>query len=123
VTGGTFGPIDSNTICVINKHLGAASQASDPMLTNKFALYTSDHRGEGIAYLAMKWTLNEDSATVWEKYSPGNVKALVQGKQKFTIRALRLLLTTTMQQLLATAQTTLLILLTLQTPLCASPTT
>jgi hypothetical protein len=86
VTGGTFGPIDSNTICVINKHLGAASQASDPMLTNKFALYTSDHRGEGIAYLAMKWTLNEDSATVWEKYSPGNVKALVQGKKIYDPR-------------------------------------
>jgi len=86
VTGGTFGPIDSNTICVINKHLGAASQASDPMLTNKFALYTSDHRGEGIAYLAMKWTLDEDSAEVWEKYSPGNVKALVQGKQVYDPR-------------------------------------
>jgi hypothetical protein len=86
VTGGTFGPIDSNTICVINKHLGAASQASDPMLTNKFALYTSDHRGEGIAYLAMKWTLNEDSAEVWEKYSPGNVKALVQGKKIYDPR-------------------------------------
>ena len=86
VTGGTFGPIDSNTICVINKHLGAASQASDPMLTNKFALYTSDHRGEGIAYLAMKWTLDEDSASVWEKYSPGNVKALVQGKKIYDPR-------------------------------------
>jgi len=86
VTAGTFGPIDSNTICVINKHLGAASQASDPMLTNKFALYTSAHRGEGVAYLAMRWTLDEDSAEVWEKYSPGNVKALVQGKQVYDPR-------------------------------------
>ena len=86
VTGGTFGPIDSNTICVINKHLGAASQASDPMLTNKFALYTSAHRGEGIAYLAMKWTLDEDSASVWEKYSPANVKALLQGKKIYDPR-------------------------------------
>ena len=86
VTGGTFGPIDSNTICIINKHLGAASQASDPMLTNKFALYTSAHRGDGVAYLAMKWTLDEDSAEVWEKYSPGNVKALVQGKQVYDPR-------------------------------------
>ena len=86
VTGGTFGPIDSNTICIINKHLGTAAEASDPMLTNKFALYTSAHRGEGIAYLAMKWTLDEDSAEVWEKYSPGNVKALVQGKQVYDPR-------------------------------------
>ena len=86
VTGGTFGPIDSNTICIINKHLGTASEASDPMLTNKFALYTSAHRGEGIAYLAMKWTLDEDSAEVWEKYSPGNVKALVQGKKIYDPR-------------------------------------
>jgi hypothetical protein len=86
VTGGTFGPINSNTICIINKHLGTASEASDPMLTNKFDLYTSAHRGEGIAYLAMKWTLDEDSAEVWEKYSPGNVKALVQGKQVYDPR-------------------------------------
>ena len=86
VTAGTFGPIDSNTICVINKHLGAASQAADPMLEDKFDLYTSAHRGEGIAYLAMKWTLDEDSAEVWEKYSPGNVKALVQGKQVYDPR-------------------------------------
>ena len=86
VTGGTFGPIDSNTICIINKHLGAASQASDPMLTNKFALYTSAHRGDGVAYLAMKWTLDEDSAEVWEKYSPGNVKCLVQGKKIYDPR-------------------------------------
>ena len=86
VTAGTFGPIDSNTICVINKHLGAASQAADPMLEDKFDLYTTAHRGEGIAYLAMKWTLNEDSATVWEKYSPGNVKALVQGKKIYDPR-------------------------------------
>ena len=86
VTAGRFGPIDSNTICIINKHLGAASQAADPMLTNKFNLYTSAHRGDGIAYLAMKWTLNEDSAEVWEKYSPGNVKALVQGKQVYDPR-------------------------------------
>ena len=86
VTGGTFGPIDSNTICIINKHLGAASQASDPMLTNKFALYTSAHRGDGVAYLAMKWTLDEDSAEVWEKYSPGNVKCLIQGKKIYDPR-------------------------------------
>jgi hypothetical protein len=86
VTAGTFGPIDSNTICVINKHLGAASQAADPMLEDKFDLYTTAHRGEGIAYLAMKWTLNEDSASVWEKYSPGNVKALVQGKKIYDPR-------------------------------------
>ena len=86
VTAGTFGPKNSNTICVINKHLGEASQTADVLLTGPFANYTSAHRGDGIAYLAMKWVLNEDSAETWEKFSPSNVKALVQGKSIYDPR-------------------------------------
>ena len=37
VTAGTFGPKNSNTICVINKHLGEASQTADVLLTGPFA--------------------------------------------------------------------------------------
>jgi len=86
VTAGTFGPKNSNTICVIKKHLGEASQTADVLLTGPFANYTSAHRGDGIAYLAMKWVLNEDSAETWEKFAPSNVKALVQGKSIYDPR-------------------------------------
>jgi len=86
VTAGTFGPKNSNTICVINKHLGEASQTADALLTAPFTNYTADHRGDGIAYLAMKWVLNEDSAETWEKFAPQNIKALVQGKSIYDPR-------------------------------------
>ena len=86
VTAGTFGPKNSNTICIINKHLGEASQTADVLLTVPFANYTADHRGDGIAYLAMKWVLNEDSAETWDKFTPQNVKALVKGKPVYDPR-------------------------------------
>jgi hypothetical protein len=86
VTAGTFGPKNSSTICVIKKHLGEASQTADVLLTGPFANYTADHRGDGIAYLAMKWVLNEDSAETWEKFAPSNVKALVKGKAVYDPR-------------------------------------
>ena len=66
---GPFGFKNSSAICTINKHLGAASQTADSLLT-PLPDYTTSHRGDGIAYLAMKWTLNEHSAKTWEKYSP-----------------------------------------------------
>jgi len=86
VTAGTFGPKNSSTICVIKKHLGEASQTADVLLTGPFANYTSAHRGDGIAYLAMKWVLNEYSAETWDKFAPSNVKALVQGKSIYDPR-------------------------------------
>ena len=79
----------------INKHLGLTTETADSLLTTAFgpasgtptsSQYTSNHRGDGIAYLAMKWTLDEDSAELWEKYSPQNVKALVQGKKVYDPR-------------------------------------
>ena len=86
-----FGP-KNGTICVINKYKGETSQTADPLFTAAFSTgpasnrYTSAHRGDGIAYLAMKWVLNEDSAETWEKFSPSNVKALVQGKSIYDPR-------------------------------------
>jgi len=79
----------------INKHLGLTTETADSLLTAAFgpgtgtptaSQYTSNHRGDGIAYLAMKWTLDDDSAELWEKYSPQNVKALVQGKKVYDPR-------------------------------------
>ena len=86
VTAGTFGPKDSTTICTINKYLGLTSQTADSLLTNAFTNYTSAHRGDGIAYLAMKWVLNDDSAETWNKFAPSNVKALVKGKPVYDPR-------------------------------------
>jgi hypothetical protein len=92
VTAGRFGPKNSSTICVIKKHLGEASQTADPLFTAAFSTgpasnqYTSAHRGDGIAYLAMKWVLNDDSAETWDKFAPLNVKALVQGKSIYDPR-------------------------------------
>jgi hypothetical protein len=86
-----FGP-KNGTICVINKYKGEASQTADPLFTAAFSTgpasnqYTSAHRGDGIAYLAMKWVLNEDSAETWEKFAPSNVKALVKGKPVYDPR-------------------------------------
>ena len=88
VTAGKFGPkgSPSTTICVIKKHLGEASQTADVLLTGPFANYTSAHRGDGIAYLAMKWVLNDDSAETWDKFAPSNVRALVKGKSVYDPR-------------------------------------
>jgi hypothetical protein len=86
VTSGTFGPKGGTTICIINKHLGTATQAADSMMVSAFTDYTSAHQGKGVAYIAMKWKLNEDSAEVWDKYAPTDIKALVQGKKVYDPR-------------------------------------
>ena len=86
VAQGEFAPQNNVNFVTIYKKLGLPSQTADSMLEYQFSNYTSNHRGDGIAYLAMKWTLNEDSAAVWDKYAPGNVKALVQGKKIYDPR-------------------------------------
>ena len=86
VTAGTFGPKNSQPICVINKHLGTATQAADPMLLFKFGNYTAAHQGKGVAYIATKFTFDEDSSETWDKYSPQNIKALVKGKKVYDPR-------------------------------------
>lgn len=80
VNGGAFNAENGVNIVTINKYLGAASQTADSMFTTQFGNYTSDHRGDGIAYLAMKWVLNADSAKTWDKFAPQNVSALVRGR-------------------------------------------
>ena len=86
VTAGTFAPKNSTTICIINKHLGTATQAADSMMVNAFTDYTSAHQGKGIAYIAMKWKLNDDSAEVWDKYAPTDIKAIVKGRKVYDPR-------------------------------------
>ena len=80
VTGGTFGPKDSETICMIEKKLGTATQASSSLLTTTFSPWTSAHQGKGVSYIVTKWTLNDGSQEVWDRLKPQNIKALVKGK-------------------------------------------
>ena len=84
--GGAVGSGIFAGYATINKHLGLATETADPLLVAAFTDYTSAHRGDGLAYLAMKWTFNEDSAETWNKYAPQNVKALVQGKAVYDPR-------------------------------------
>ena len=81
VTSGTFGPKDSETICMIEKKLGTATQASSSLLTNTFTPWTSAHQGKGVSYIVTKWTLNDGSQEVWDRLKPQNIKALVKGKK------------------------------------------
>jgi len=76
---GIFGPKNSKTIVKINKYLGTSTQTADSDLTAAFTGWTSAHTGKGIAYIVTKWTLDEDSQETWDKYTPQNIKALVQG--------------------------------------------
>ena len=87
VTGsGIFGPKNSKTIVKINKYLGTSTQAADSDLVAAFTGWTSAHQGKGIAYVVTKWTLDEDSQETWDKYTPQNIKALVQGKKLYDPR-------------------------------------
>ena len=86
VIAGDFGPKGGSTICVINKHLGTATQAADAMMVSTFSDYTSAHQGKNVAYISMKWTLNEDSAETWEKYAPADIKCIVQGRKVYDPR-------------------------------------
>ena len=90
VTSGTFfvtGQTGSNSICTIKKYLGTSTQTADSLLTGAFpSTWTSNHTGKGIAYIVTKWRLNEDSQEVWDKYTPNDIKALVQGKKLYDPR-------------------------------------
>lgn len=81
VTTGDFGPLNSTTICKINKHLGTSTQAADADLVAAFSEYTTAHQGKGIANIVTKWTLTDESASLWDKKKPNNIKALVKGKK------------------------------------------
>ena len=80
VTGGTFGPVDSETICQVEKKLGTATQASSSLLTTGFTEWTSAHQGKSLSYIVTKFTLTDGSQELWDRLTPTNIKALVKGK-------------------------------------------
>ena len=86
VTGGTFGPQNSVTICTIRKLLGTQTTA-DSVLDAAFGtINANDHIGTNLTYIVTKFTLTDESQEIWDKYLPQNIKALVKGKKIYDPR-------------------------------------
>jgi len=86
VTGGTFGPQNSVTICTIRKLLGTQTIA-DSVLDAAFGtINTNEHIGTNLTYIVTKFTLTDESQEIWDKYLPQNIKALVKGKKIYDPR-------------------------------------
>lgn len=86
VTGGTFGPQNSVTICTIRKLLGTQTTA-DSVLDAAFGtINTNEHIGTNLTYIVTKFTLTDESQEIWDKYLPQNIKALVKGKKIYDPR-------------------------------------
>ena len=95
VTSGFFGPKNdeggnSETVVYIDTRLGTASQTayaglrSDSVTSQE---YLSTHRGDNVASLYTRWTINEGSREVWDEVgNVQNIKALVKGKKIYDPR-------------------------------------
>jgi uncharacterized coiled-coil protein SlyX len=81
VTSGTF-----QNIVTITRFLGTTDQTADANLVANWFDYTTSHRGREIAYIHTQFELNDASQEVWDKYSPNNIKALVQGRKIYDPR-------------------------------------
>lgn len=92
VTSGTFGPVSVVGVNVtqvgVYKYLGTANQTADSILVSRFADYTANNKGQGIAYIHTIFTLLEATASqeLWGKYSPNNIRALVKGRKIYDPR-------------------------------------
>lgn len=66
----------------INKHLGSPTQAADSMFVSEVSKWTSSHRLQGIAYLAIRMKFNQD------KFPNGvpEVSAVIKGKKVYDPR-------------------------------------
>ena len=95
VRSGFFGPKNneagsSETVVYIDTRLGTASQTayaglrSDSVTSQE---YLSTHRGDNVASLYTRWTINEGSREVWDEVgNVQNIKALVKGKKIYDPR-------------------------------------
>ena len=81
VISGTFSGIVS-----VTKYLGTPTQQADQDLVLTYGGYTQNHDGKEIAYIHTRFTLTDQSAEVWDKYSPSSIKAIVQGKKTYDPR-------------------------------------
>jgi len=95
VTSGFFGPKNdeggnSETVVYIDTRLGTASQTAyaglraDSVTSQE---YLSTHRGDNVASVYTRWTINEGSREVWDEVgNVQNIKALVKGKKIYDPR-------------------------------------
>ena len=75
------------TIVKINKHLGTSTQVQDTDLDAAFTEVTNAWDGKGIAYVATRCTLLEESQQTWDiQGSPKNIRAVVQGRKIYDPR-------------------------------------
>ena len=95
VISGFFGPKNdeggnSETVVLIDTRLGTSSQTAYADLRSDSKTsqeYLATHRGDGIASLYTRWTLNEGSREVWDEVgSVQNIKAVVKGKKVYDPR-------------------------------------
>ena len=79
-TSTIFRPIDSTTLVTVYKYIGGQTAVSQPV-ASEFFKWTSDHKGQGLTYIATKFSFpdNEKIAEIWNKYNPQDIKALVKG--------------------------------------------
>jgi len=82
VTAGTFGPIDSDTICQIERQTGASNQAASSLLRGAFpSVWTTSHTTPNVSCITTQWVLTDGSQELWDRLTPQNIKALVKGKK------------------------------------------
>ncbi len=95
VRSGFFGPKNneagsSETIVYIDTRIGTASQTAYAGLRSDLVTsqeYLSTHRGDNVASLYTRWTINEGSREVWDEVgNVQNIKALVKGKKIYDPR-------------------------------------
>jgi hypothetical protein len=86
VTGGNYGPVGGQPVLYLRGHLGAAAQTVDTMVDSGFALWTSNHRGRGVAYLVARMDQMEGAEEVWQSGAPANISALIRGKKVYDPR-------------------------------------
>jgi len=82
VTAGTFGPIDSDTICQIERQTGASNQAAASLLRGAFpSVWTTSHTTPNISCITTQWVRTDGSQELWDRLTPRDIKALVKGKK------------------------------------------
>jgi len=95
VISGFFGPKNnesgvSETVVYIDTRLGTSSQTAYSGLradSTTSTEYLATHRGDNVASLYTRWTINEGSREVWDEVgSVQNIKALVKGKKIYDPR-------------------------------------
>lgn len=81
-----YAPVDGTPTLYLIGHTGASGQTVDTMLDSNFTLWTSSHRGRGVAYFVARMDRLEGAEEVWEQGAPANITALIRGKKVYDPR-------------------------------------